>query len=237
MQPAKTILNFAAIALSKPQVAYTILKTRQKKLTYLGISALIDLSQAILRAEKQGTPGILIEAGCALGGSAIVMVAAKSKGREFRVYDTFKMIPPPSTNDGSDAHQRYEEIAAGKSAGIHGTTYYGYEEDLVDKVTSAFTTCGYPLKVNQTRLLQGLFQDTLTIDVPVALAHLDCDWYESVMTCLKRIAPQLSLGGVLVVDDYFHWSGCKKAVDEFFSDKQDTFKFVHKSRLHIIRVK
>ena len=33
---------------------------------------------------------------------------------------------------------------------------------------------------------------------PVALAHLDCDWYASVLTCLENIVPRLAPGGVLV---------------------------------------
>ena len=33
----------------------------------------------------------------------------------------------------------------------------------------------------------------------------------------------LAKGGILIVDDYGHWKGCKKAVKEFFVDKKIFF--------------
>ena len=91
------------------------------------------------------------------------------------------------------------------------------------------------LKVAAGDFFQGLFQDTLHPAGPVALAHIDGDWYASVMTCLERIVPVLIPGGTLVIDDYHHWSGCRKAVDEYFADRRDQFAFVERSRLHIVR--
>jgi len=179
--------------------------------------------------------GILIETGCALGGSAIVMTAAKSKSRPLYVYDVFGMIPEPSEHDGDDVHRRYAAITSGHSPGIGGNTYYGYEADLFTRVTANFQQLGLPVDNNAVRLVKGLFQDSLHVEEPVALAHLDGDWYESVMTCLQRIEPHLLPGGVLVIDDYDHWSGCKAAVDEYFRDKRGNYEFVHRSRLHIVR--
>ena len=34
---------------------------------------------------------------------------------------------------------------------------------------------------------------------------------------LKYLYPKLVKGGVLILDDYGHWEGCKAAVDEYFS--------------------
>ena len=102
-----------------------------------------------------------------------------------------------------------------------------------------------PIKISVTRFLiftrcivnfpNTSFQDTVHIDQPVALAHIDGDWYESVMTCLQRIEPHLAEGGVMVIDDYDAWSGCRTAVDEYFADKMDRYRFKHQARLHIIR--
>ena len=77
-------------------------------------------------------------------------------------------------------------------------------------------------------------EDTLVVDGPVALAHLDGDWYESTLTCLTRIVPHLSPRGRLVVDDYDIWSGCKAAVDEYFADRPG-FRLEHGTKLHVIR--
>ncbi len=52
----------------------------------------------------------------------------------------------------------------------------------------------------------------------VALLRLDTDWYESTLHELKHLYPRLSLNGVLIIDDYGHWAGSKKATDEYFQD-------------------
>jgi asparagine synthase (glutamine-hydrolysing) len=95
-------------------------------LTYLGENALLDLYEQVRRVEDEHLEGRLIEAGCALGGSAIVIAAAKAKERHLYVYDVFDMIPPPTDQDGEDVHERYRIIARVESQGIRGATYYGY---------------------------------------------------------------------------------------------------------------
>ena len=145
------------------------------------------------------------------------------------------MIPPPGERDGADVHERYATIAGGASEGIGGETYYGYRDDLLAEVTDSFARHGLPLADNRVELIQGLFEDTIDLDEPVALAHLDGDWYASTMTCLTRIAPLLAVGGRLVIDDYDAWSGCRAAVEEFFAGR-DGFRFERRGRLHIVRV-
>lgn len=208
---------------------------RADSLTYLDHAALDDLFKRVRTIEARGREGILIEAGCALGGSAIVIATAKSKQRPFFVHDVFGMIPPPSEKDDADVQERYAVISSGQSKGLQGNTYYGYEDNLLDKVSENFRRHGVPADANNVHLVRGLFQDTLHVNDPVALAHVDGDWFESVMTCLQRIEPHLTEDGVIVIDDYDDWSGCRKAVDEYFSDKRDRYEFVRKARLHIVR--
>lgn len=216
-----------------PKIVKKVLKA---SLSYLDKEALNDLYSEIKYIEGFDKRGILIEAGCALGGSAIVMASAKAKSRPFYVYDVFGMIPPPSSRDGEDVHERYGIIRDGKSEGIGGRKYYGYEQNLLEIVRANFQRYGFPCGINNVFLIKGLFQDTLKIDgTSVALAHIDGDWFESVVTCLERITPVLAPGGVMIIDDYYHWSGCRKAVDEYFSERRDDFDFIQKSRLHIRR--
>ena len=126
-------------------------------------------------------------------------------------------------------------LKSGKSVGIDGNKYYGYQDNLIEVVSQNFSTFGYPVLENQAELIKGYFENTLRIEEPVALAHLDCDWYESVKICLKTISPQLVVGGRMVIDDYFDWSGCKQAVDEFISTHKADFRVEIKSRLSIVR--
>jgi O-methyltransferase len=213
-----------------------VAEVREKKLTYLPVAALNDLFEAASTAERDKRPGVFIEAGCALGGSAIVLTKAKDPRRPLFVHDVFGMIPPPSDEDGADVHERYEKIKSGRAAGIGGNPYYGYETDLIDKVRETFTTFELPVATNAVTLVRGLFQDTLTGDEPVALAHIDGDWYESVLTCLLRIGPRLTSSGVMVIDDYFYWSGCRKAVDEFLADHPGEYRTVRRTRLQIEKI-
>lgn len=50
----------------------------------------------------------------------------------------------------------------------------------------------------------------------IALLRLDTDWYASTRTELEVLYPKISSGGILIVDDYGHWLGARKAVNEFF---------------------
>ena len=207
---------------------------RGEHLTYLDAVSLRTLAAAVLEVERDGVEGLIIEAGTARGGSAITMAAAKSPARPMRVYDTFGMIPRPSDKDGADVHRRYATIVSGKSAGIAHETYYGYREGLLAEVTESFARHGVPVEATNVELIQGLFESTIELDGPVALAHLDGDWYASTMTCLMRIAPRLSVGGRIIVDDYDTWSGCRIAVDEYFADRRG-YRFERRGRLHIVR--
>lgn len=220
----------------RPAIERMIGAIREEGLSYLSKSALTDLARVADRNERQGVEGALIECGCAAGGSAIVLTAAKAPTRPLFVYDVFGMIPPPSVRDGDDVHARYDTIVSGTSVGIGDNLYYGYERDLKAKVEASFEEHGLPLLEHTVHLVEGLYEETLRVDGPVSLAHIDCDWYDSVMVCLEAIVPHLSRGGTIVVDDYHSWSGARRAVDDFFGRQPPgAFVFIERSRLHIVR--
>jgi asparagine synthase (glutamine-hydrolysing) len=212
----------------------TIARVRAEHLTYLKPSNLRELAAAVDGLEREGVAGLIVEAGAARGGSAIVLASAKAPARVLKVYDVFGMIPPPTDRDGADVHARYETIAAGEASGPGGDTYYGYRDDLLGEVTASFARLGLAVEDNNVELIQGLFEDTIELDEPVALAHLDGDWYESTKTCLERIAPLLVPGGRIVLDDYYKWSGCRTAVDEYFEGRAE-FRLERRAKLHVVR--
>ena len=216
-------------------VESVIKRVRGERLTFLTIAALRDLALAAQDVEANHLPGLIIEAGTALGGSAIVLAAAKGTERPMKVYDVFGMIPEPGERDGEDVHERYRTIAAGEAKGFAGDTYYGYHDNLYDEVVWSFTQLGMEPAAHHVELVKGRFEDTIDLDEPVALAHLDGDWYASTMTCLERIAPLLVSGGRIVVDDYAQWSGCRQAVDDYFRDRHMDFRFEQHNRLHVVR--
>lgn len=232
----------ARLAASAPLMQRTgddlqlIAQVRQRNLTYLDPCALLDLARAA-RAVGQGrVPGAIIEAGCALGGSAVVLGYCKPRQAPLYLYDVFGMIPPPTEQDGADIHARYQEIKDGKSSGLGGERYYGYEPELLAKVQGNLEAFGLDLAGDQIQLVQGLFEETISDDFPVALAHVDCDWYQSVLTCLERLWPRLVPGGVLVLDDYYQWSGCCRAVGRFLAGlPRGSARRVSRARLQLIK--
>src|SRR5207247_3006873 len=133
--------------------------------------SLRTLAATVSDIEADRIDGLIVETGTALGGSAITLASAKSPSRPMHVYDVFGMIPEPSEKDGKDVHRRYAAIVSGASAGIAGDTYYGYRDDLLGEVTEAFARHGLPAAENHVTLIQGLFQDTIYLGVPVALGH------------------------------------------------------------------
>ena len=217
------------------RVLAVIERVSEEKLTYLSRDNLATLATLVLDVERRGLPGAVVEAGTARGGSAIVMAAAKTPERPMQVYDVFGMIPPPTDEDGADVHERYDKIVAGESRGVGAEVYYGYRDNLYDEVTDSFARLGVPVAEHGVDLVQGLFQDTVHPDGPVALAHLDGDWYESTLTCLERIAPVLVPGGRIVLDDYWAWSGCRRAVDEYFADRPG-YVVERRAKVHVVRV-
>lgn len=184
-------------------------------LTYLDRPKIEVLESCVREVEGNAVPGDFLEMGIALGGSAILLSNQMKRGRSFHGYDVFGMIPPPSAADPPPVHERYRTIAEGRSEGIGGEVYYGYLDDLYNRVVASFARYGRPVDGDSVRLHRGLFEQTLHPSRPVALAHVDCDWYEPVELCIERIWPQLSTGGLMIFDDYNDYGGCTRAVDEF----------------------
>jgi asparagine synthase (glutamine-hydrolysing) len=210
----------AWLSLAKHDTKGIVRQIKERRLTYLTQRKLLQLIKTIKEIESKQVEGRFVEAGCALGGS-LVLIAAYAPGREISVYDTFEMIPAPGDEDPPEVHERYATIQSGKSKGIGGDVYYGYRGDLREFVTNQIHEAVGVEAVNRTHLHKGLLQDTMALEGPVAFAHIDVDWYDPVKTCIVRLWPLLPRGGVLIFDDYFDWGGCKKAVDEFFLDRTD----------------
>jgi O-methyltransferase len=177
--------------------------------TWLPVARLKMLERHVRYIERRRIPGVVVECGVAAGGSAALLAMALGRQHSSRVlflFDTFEGLPPPTVNDPD-----YDEAVV----------WTGQCRGTVDEVRALFDRLSIPKE--RVRYMPGLFQETLHVAPmgAVALAHLDGDWYESTLTCLTAIWPKLSVGGVIQLDDYGRWKGCRKAVDEFFSGRLD----------------
>jgi hypothetical protein len=196
-----------------------VARIRSSRLTYCGPPKLENLVTAIREVRLNDVVGDFIEAGVALGGSAILLGRLKPPQARIWLYDVYGTIPPPDENDGPDAHARFDVIRSGRSEGLGGDGYYGYVDDLLERVKSNLREFGVDPDGSDLQFVRGLFEETLRPSAPIALAHIDCDWYASVRTCIDRILPLLSPGGIIVFDDYNSYSGCRRAVDEMLIDQ------------------
>jgi hypothetical protein len=205
-------------AISREGASDLVRAVKDGKLTYLSEAKLAGICATIGGLKGRGVKGTYLEAGCALGGSSILIGALRPASAPFHIYDVFGMIPPPTDDDPPDVIERYKVIVSGKSQGIAGDTYYGYIADLEEVVKSNLAQHLSAEQRREVRLEKGLLQDTMHISSPVAFAHIDVDWYDPVRCSLERIVPHLAVGGALILDDYFDWGGCRKAVDEYLAE-------------------
>lgn len=170
--------------------------------TMLGSERLWGLYQAVELAVVDGLPGDIVECGTAKGGSAALMgLVLKGMGSDKSLYvcDTFEGIPAPTEKDPPEAQQ-----------------YTGQLRGEFGEVANLFSS----LEV-EAILVKGLFQDTLpNLNVDkIAVLHLDGDWYESTKCGLESLYDKVVPGGIVQIDDYGHWEGCRKATDEFFEKR------------------
>ncbi|MFZ0640196.1 MAG: TylF/MycF/NovP-related O-methyltransferase [Candidatus Acidiferrales bacterium] len=173
--------------------------------TLLRYETLRSLYEAALYVVKQGIKGSAVECGVAKGGSGATIATALSEadpGRQVFLFDTFQGLPAPS-RENPDYERAVQLI--GKCRG---------ELNEVDDLLRR-------LKLRNYRLIEGMFQETLPMADTgnISLLHIDGDWYESTRACLENLWDRVSEGGIVQIDDYGEWQGCKKAVDEFFDRK------------------
>ena len=68
---------------------------------------------------------------------------------------------------------------------------------------------GYPAE--HLHLIRGKVEDTIPGASPsqIAILRLVTDWYESTTHELIHLFPKISVGGVLIIDDYGFWEGAR----------------------------
>ena len=191
----------------------TVEYVKRNKLTFLKNETLKMHAEYLSEIEEKGVSGMILETGVAKAGSSLTFCAIKHTSRCLHLYDTFSGIPPPSDKDGDDVHKRYEDIRSGKG----GEDYYGYMSNLLEYDSNHFVQAHLDPEQHSVFFHKGLFHDTVWPDGAVAYAHLDGDWYESTFEMLHRVVPWLSSdGGILTLDDAHHFSGARRAFEDYF---------------------
>ncbi len=155
--------------------------------------------------------GCVVECGTWKGGMLAGLADTLGKDRRYIGFDSFEGLPNAKPIDGDEA------IAW--QLNTSGKDYHNNCSAAKEEAEEALRISGS----QSTELIAGWFADTVVnwqANEPIAFLRLDGDWYDSTMTCLNHLVPQMSEGGIIVIDDYYTWGGCSKAVHDWLSLKK-----------------
>lgn len=194
--------------------------TKVAPFTMTSQERIFSLIEAVKYIHKYKIEGDIVECGVWKGGSMLAIAetlkSINDTDRELFLYDTFEGMSEPSAVDetfsGEDASELLRQDEAKKGL------IWAYS--TLDTVKQTMALSKYnPAKINY---VVGKVEDTIPAKIPqkIALLRLDTDWYESTKHELIHLFPLLQKGGILIIDDYGFWKGARKAVDEYFEERQ-----------------
>lgn len=121
--------------------------------------------------------------------------------RRVHLFDCFEGVPAPGPHDAELMQPGvYEPFHAHTTCSLEGVKANMRQWGIPDELL-----VWHP----------GMFEDTLPAleHFPIAMLRLDGDLYESTMTCLQHLLPDVTTGGWVIVDDW-GLSGARRATDE-----------------------
>lgn len=191
------------------------------EITMTSHERLVALIRSIEYIIANGIDGDIVECGVWRGGSMALaarkLMSMKKSDRKLFLFDTFEGMPPPTEFDRSAADHTAASIQLQHADKFVGNNVWCYS--TLDEVKKNMHATGYPLQ--NVFYIKGKVEETLPEPSigKIALLRLDTDWYESTKHELETLFDKLVPGAVMIIDDYGHWSGAKKAVDEFFYNR------------------
>lgn len=178
------------------------------------------LVQAVRFVVENRIEGAIVECGVWRGGStmavALTLKELGDESREIYLYDTFAGMSAPTDEDvdigGASAQPKFDKRKISEDSS-------NYCLSPLDETRENVFGTGYPNE--KFHFVEGKVEDTIPATLPsegIALLRLDTDWYESTKHELDHLFPLLAAEGPIIIDDYGHWQGAKKAVDEYFAE-------------------
>jgi len=167
-------------------------------------------------------PGDIVECGVWRGGSmmavAHTLLKEKKSDRNLYLFDTFEGMSKPTDIDISADGKKNAKIKFEKNKKSEDSSDWCFAS--LDEVKKNMINTGY--NSEKLHFIKGKVENTLPEHIPkqIAILRLDTDWYESTKHELIHLFPKLVSGGVLILDDYGHWEGAKKAIDEYISQNK-----------------
>jgi len=187
----------------------------------------VALIKATRYVAEHRIPGAIVECGVWRGGSmmaaALTLLEAGDTSRDLYLFDTFEGMSAPTAKDRDASGKPAGDILASTPEKT-GVWCFATLED----VRGAMRATGYPEA--RIHMVQGKVESTIPHGglTQIALLRLDTDWYESTFHELTHLYPMLSVGGVLIIDDYGHWQGAREATDQFLAENRDFPLLLHR---------
>ncbi|EAY28515.1 TylF/MycF/NovP-related O-methyltransferase [Microscilla marina] len=156
--------------------------------------------------------GAIVECGVWKGGMIAGMAKLLGRQREYFLFDSFEGLPPAELIDGVRA---LKWQATPSNPHYHNNCKADYEE-----AAKAMELAG----ITNAYIYKGWFDQTLGQypKEPIALLRLDADWYASTLLCLEHLFDYVVNDGIIIMDDYYTWDGCARAVHDFLSARSAT---------------
>ena len=167
---------------------------------------------AIALRNKSLAQGAVIECGTWKGGMSAGLIETGGPHRSYYFFDSFEGLPPAKDIDGQKAKHYQEDTSS--------PTYYDNCSASLEDFKQTLSMTGQAPE--NIKIYKGFFENTLPgFDAPpIAVLRLDGDWYESTMVCLEKFWDHVLPGGIILIDDYYAWEGCAKAVHDFLSRRK-----------------
>ncbi len=195
--------------------AYADIIARVKPFTMTSCERIASLVDAVRHVTQTNIPGAIVECGVWRGGSMMAAALALLEAgdeRDLYLFDTFAGMTAPTERDVDHRGDMAEEMYRASLADDHSAWCHA----SLDDVRANLLSTGYPAE--RRHFIKGDVLETIPASAPesIAVLRLDTDWYESTKHEMAHLYPRLAPGGILIVDDYGHWNGCRQAVDEYF---------------------
>ena len=196
------------------EVVETIRRVRRHTMTSPArLEALVRGVEHVVRAR---VPGAIVECGVWKGGSmmavALTLARLGATDRDLYLFDTYSGMTEPTREDVDSAYDGFSLRGMWERRRQGDMNWIGVP---ASDVRAAMATTGYPME--RVHLVEGPVEETVPSRAPeaVALLRLDTDWYASTRHEMEHLYPRLARpGGVLILDDYGHYAGARRAVDE-----------------------
>ena len=174
--------------------------------------------QSLQHVKRNKIKGDIVETGVFHGGGIIflndILKYLKLK-KTIWGYDTFEGIP--------NINLKKDRILGSKKI-KHVKKSDNMDKNMYPTLDTVKNNLKKNNVKNQINLIKGDTKKTLKINkhLPkkISFLRLDTDFYESTLNELKTFYPKISKNGILMIDDYGHHVGCRKAVDEYFKNKK-----------------